>query len=505
MKKVLNNLEPIKVFEYFEEITSIPRGSGNCKNISKYLINFAIDHDFVYDIDGFDNITIFKKSQNYNSTNSKAVILQAHMDMVCNSLDSSYDMTINPPQIIVDKDRIHADNTTLGADDGIGMAMILAILDDDNISHPNLECIFTVDEEIGLIGATNYDASKLDFDAGEKKMLINLDSEEEGVFTIGCAGGADAIVTIPFERINYQGKLINFSINGLKGGHSGIDIYEGRINALFMMSCMISALNKVSNLDSKILSFNGGVAKNVIPSSAECIVATRNIDKAVITAKSFINFFKNEFKYNDNEINLDIKIVDASNLGVDIKPISLKSSKEIGDFLNFTPNGIYTIKQRENKDLEEELSDNKDYLVESSVNLGVIKTLEDKIMIEYGLRSSDKEKLDELIEIIDASAAQIGGSTEIKGRYKEWQPNFESGLLVKVMDAYKKLYSNGPKPEIEVTHAGLECGCFSDKISNIDAISFGPTISGAHTVNESLDIASVGRTYNLLKEILCLV
>ncbi len=503
-KHILENIEPTNVFYFFEEISRIPHGSGNTKEISDYLVDFAKNRNLEFYQDDFDNVIIYKSenisneniSNLNNNLNIEPIILQGHIDMVCEkSLKSSKNMELESIDLEIDGDFITAKETTLGADNGIAVAMILAILDDNNLNHPPIEAVFTSDEEIGLIGASNLDMSKL-----KGKSLINLDSEEEGFMVVSCAGGNRLDIEIPVDTLEYSKEdlsldygIIDISIEGLKGGHSGIEIDKGLANANKILGKLLKEFNE-NDVDFNLIDISGGNLDNAIPNSSFSTILIRDINKIKDIAKEFEIKVNEEFKGIEDkiEVNLDFKEFSKINISDDKFTVLLKDSTDkIIDFINTVPNGII------------KMSENIEGLVETSLNLGIMSLKMDRLNnfnVTMSIRSSlnaEKEKLNREIKSI---TKRFLGTVKIRGDYPGWEFKEDSPLQKLVCDVYENQYNKSMV--VEIIHAGLECGVFVNKIDNLDAISIGPTLLDVHSYNEKMSISSVFRTYNLLLAIL---
>jgi len=467
MKK-LGNLKPERVFYYFEEICSIPHGSGNTKKISDFCVNFAKEHNLEYAQDDMNNV-IIKKPATKGKEGSPTVIIQGHLDMVCEKEpEIDFDFEKQGLNIYVDGDYIKADGTTLGGDDGIAVAMALAVLEDKNISHPALEVLFTVDEETGMYGAKALDGSLL-----EGRTLINIDSEEEGIFTVSCAGGVRAEVTLPVEYETNTKECLKITVSGLIGGHSGVEIHKGRLNSNKVAAEFLNTLSDIN-----LVKINGGLKDNAIPVYTEVIVAT-NED---IREKA------EEFRLNtlcDTDKDLTITVEKCEKTA---KCITGESTQKAIGLLNALPNGII----KWSKDIED--------LVETSLNMGILTTENDKIIVSFALRSSVNNEKDKLVDALFKCANDFGASLLREGDYPAWEYKKDSVLRDTMCKVWEELYGN--EPEVIAIHAGLECGLLSEKLPGLDSVSIGPNMMDIHTPREKIDISSVWRTYNFLYELL---
>lgn len=464
--RVLENIEPKKVFEYFEDLCAVPHGSGNTKGISDYCVNFAETHGLSYTQDELNNVIIRKKaSKGYE--NSPTVILQGHLDMVCEKdKTSSHDFRKDGLSLLLDGDFVSANGTTLGGDDGIAVAMALSILSDTNALHPPLEALFTTDEETGMYGAAGLYVSKL-----QGRILINIDSENEGVLTAGCAGGARAHIKKPIF-FGESAKTRKIVISGLKGGHSGVEIHKNRHNANVLMA---ELLTKIPNF--RLAGICGGDKDNVIPNTCECLIFS-DCDLTEIT-EAFV-----KDKYNSADPNLKISVTDGDFLPL----MSEKDSRETANMICAFPNGV------------QKMSAQIPSLVQTSLNLGSVKIEDNDLICTFSVRSSVNSEKYELLRTLKSVADDFGARFGDSGHYPAWEYRENSRLRRVMIKTFEELY--GRKPEVDVIHAGLECGIFCDKIDGLDAVSFGPDLFDIHTPCERLSVSSVRRTYKFLCETL---
>ncbi|MBP3300876.1 MAG: aminoacyl-histidine dipeptidase [Clostridia bacterium] len=460
--------KPERVLYYFEQLCAIPHGSGNCGAVSAYCEQVAKDLGLAVRRDKWDNVVI-KKPASAGYENHPAVILQGHLDMVCEKdADCPIDFEKEGLDLFVDGDWIGAKGTTLGGDDGIAVAMALAILEDDTLPRPPLEAVFTTDEETGMFGAEGLDVTDL-----TGKILLNADSECEGVLTVSCAGGARVQITLPLTEEANRTPCKKILFKGLKGGHSGVEIDKGRINADILMG---EFLSKIPD-GFRIVSLFGGTKDNAIPAAAECVLAT-DADLSEF-AKSFEASHRP-----DSDGGLVIEIQNAASDTC----LSDESTRRVIGFLTTAPNGIQA------------MSKNIEGLVETSLNLGQLKADGENLTATFAVRSSvNRDKLI-LIERLEAICKQFGGIFNSHGYYPAWEYKEDSRLRETMVRVYEKQY--GKSPVVEAIHAGLECGFFCDKIPGLDAVSFGPDMRDIHTPRERLSISSTQRTYEYLCEIL---
>lgn len=472
---VLSNLEPVKVFKFFEEICSIPHGSGNVKKISDYLVDFAKERNLKYRQDEKYNVIIWKDgSKGYE--NSEPVILQGHIDMVAVKTDDcEKDLEKEGLDLEINGDLISAKGTSLGGDNGVAVAYSMAILDDDLIVHPPIEAIFTVDEEIGMLGANFIDVSDL-----KGRLFMNMDSEDEGVFTISCAGGATATCNIPYKTDPVNAPVIEIRIDGLLGGHSGVEINKGRVNANCAMGRIL--LNVFQSVGMRIVTINGGEKDNAIAkfSEAALVVLPENVEKAKHIISETFNEIKEEYSTVEKNINIAINVIEPELVEAFSDAATLAT---IITLVN-TPYGI----QRMNPDIEG--------MVQTSLNLGILRTEIDKVILSFCVRSSSDTEKKYLIDKLGSLTEIFGGNVQITGIYPGWEYKADSKLREVMVQEYKGLY--GKEPVVEGIHAGLECGIFAAKLPGLDAVSFGPQMANVHTTNEVLSISSTKRTWELV-------
>jgi dipeptidase D len=481
MAEVLNNLQPVEVFKYFEKLSQIPRGSGNEKEVSDYLVSFAKEHNLEYVQDSALNVVIRKKATK-GYENSPAVVLQGHMDMVCEkNADVDHDFSKDPLKLRIVEDRIYATGTTLGADNGIAVAMGLAILASDEYEHPPLELLITTSEETGMDGALALDPKNV-----KGRTLINIDSEEEGTILVSCAGGVTAKVTIPVSLESVNENLVPYliKIRGLKGGHSGMEIDKERGNSNKLMGRVLMSI--LSEIDIRLSTLNGGSKHNAIPREADALILVRPDDGSLVEkkVKECEEMFKNELRVADSDVRVDFEVVN----NLPSQMLSKESTNNVVNYLYLIINGVTSMSM----DIKG--------LVESSLNLGVVTTHTDSIEFISSIRSSVRSLKNELYNRLCATAKICGGSVISESSYPEWAYNPNSKIRTIFENEFEKLY--GKKPIITAIHAGLECGLFAEKFGDLDAISFGPNLYDVHTPNESMSISSVQRTWKFLLEVL---
>lgn len=473
---VLSALEPQEVFGWFEKLCAIPHGSGHTEAISNYLVQFARERSLRYRQDKLGNVIIWKKAfPGYEQ--APTVILQGHMDMVCEkTADCTKDMAAEGLDLAIDSDTVYAKGTTLGGDDGIAVAMMLAVLDSQDLPHPAIETVITVDEEVGMTGAAGIDLSDL-----QGRMLINIDSEVEGVFTAGCAGGGTATVLIPVKREGFAGEGMELTVSGLAGGHSGIEIHKGRANADVLLGRVLDAVQKECAM--RLVSIEGGLKDNAIPVAATGIAVVDDAAKAIAVCRSMEKTLRKEYAVSDSNLRIAAKQVAFSRL-----PMDKASTEKSVCFLLCAPNGVQAMSQ----DVEG--------LVQTSLNLGILTTSENTVTASYCVRSSMDSQKQMLFARLEALARQLGGSMTTAGVYPAWQYRHTSPLRERMTEIFAQQY--GHTPVVEIIHAGVECGLLAQKIGDLDCVSIGPDLTEIHTPRERMHIASVERTWCLLKKTL---
>lgn len=473
---VLNGYEPAKVLGFFEEICQIPHGSGNTKQLSDWLVDFAKARNLEHYQDELNNVIIIKEaSAGYEG--SEPVILQGHIDMVCNQEEScTKDMATEGLDLAVDGDLLYAEGTTLGGDDGIAAAFMLAMLDDDSLAHPRVEAVFTTEEETGLYGAEAIDVSPL-----KGKRFINIDSEDEGIVTVGCAGGVTGIGSVPFGREAFDGQAFEVKIFGLRGGHSGTDIIFGQENAAKVLGRLLYELQEETG--ARIVSLEGGVADNVIPTSASAliVVPSASAAKAHEVFDACKATFAHEFKV-DPDFDMTLSEADC-----DLDPMDADSCQKVLAYLIGTPNGI------------EKMTHGIDKLPQTSLSLGVLRTLDDAVEYVFCIRSAVDSECEMLARRLECQIKPLGGTLRREGPYPGWEYQADSPLRDLICEVYKE--QTGKDMIVEAIHAGLECGYFSGKMPGLDCVSIGPDVNDVHTPNETLSISSTQRTWELVKEV----
>ena len=460
----LQHLSPTRVFHFFEELCGIPHGSGNTAAASAWCENFAKERGLWCHRDALGSI-IIKKPASAGYESHPPVILQAHLDMVCEKVEGCpIDFAKDGLDLAIDGEWLFARGTTLGADDGIGVAMALAVLEDTTLCHPPLEVLLTVDEETGMYGAEGLDGSLLD-----GRRLINLDTGEEGVFTAGCAGGARVDVTLTVEYEHNALPCYAVAVDGLQGGHSGVEIHQGRTNASIVLGQFLATLPQAH-----IVRIDGGCKGNVIPSEASCIVACDTDITAAATAFAAAH-------RTDGDPNLRFTVTPAD---VAAQRMTAAATNRVTAFLSTVPNGVVAM----SRDMEG--------LVETSLNLGVLSTTEAGVYAHISVRSSVESEKMALLARLEAFAALFDAVYAAGAHYPGWAFDPNSALRQVLCDTWTQ-HSDKPVQVVAV-HAGLECGLFCEKLPGLDAVSMGPDMQEIHTHRERLRIPSVGRVYDFL-------
>lgn len=488
---ILSDLEPAQVFQYFEEICNIPHGSGNTKAISDYCVKFARKQGLRYQQDDVGNVIIWKKgSSGYEE--SAPVMLQGHMDMVCEKeTDCEIDFAREGLTLQLKDGVISAKGTTLGGDDGIAVAYALAILASDTIMHPPLEVVLTVDEEIGMLGAAALDASPL-----QSRIMLNLDSEEEGYLLVSCAGGVTSTAHLPIHRESVSGQKITLTVSGLQGGHSGVEIDKGRGNACQLLGRALYQLQ--DDFVFQLCSVQGGLKDNAIPREAtaelvlmgwqgrnpsdaerQLLVEFQNqVDKLMET-------YQEEYQLTDPSVRLLVQCGDNIRQN-DV--IDRKGTDGVITMLYCLPGGI------------QKMSFAMEGLVQTSLNLGILKTGTAEVTASFSVRSSVETEKEALVAKIRCLMTSLGGSVTNQGEYPAWEYRRNSPLRDLMVEVFREQY--GRKPVVQALHAGVECGLFAGKLPGLDCVSFGPDMQDIHTPKETMNVESVKRTWFYTLEIL---
>lgn len=475
-----NELKPECVFRYFEEVCQVPRPSKKEEKIRAYLVNFAEQHGLSYKVDEAGNI-IITKAATPGMENRKTVVLQSHMDMVCEkNNDTEHNFDTDPIQTYVDGEWLRAKGTTLGADNGIGVATELAVLAADDIQHGPIECLFTVDEETGLTGAF---ALKEGFMNGD--ILINLDSEDEGELFIGCAGGAGTKAEFPCPMVEAPEGFFFFrvAVKGLTGGHSGDDINKGRANANKLLNRYLMQLS--NRYDLRLCFIDGGNLHNAIPreASAVCAVPMKDKESVRVDLNVFLADVENEYAVTEPNLTMELESEIAQ-----LQVMETEAMKRFLHAIYAVHNGVYAMSQ----DIEG--------LVETSSNLASIKQRDGKLLVVTSQRSSIHSSREDMSQMV-RSAFELGGATTETGDgYPGWKPNRASEILNVAVESYKRLF--GVEPKVKAIHAGLECGLFLEKYPSLDMVSFGPTLRGVHSPDERMLIPTVHKFWIHLLDVL---
>lgn len=477
---VLDHLGCDKVFTYFEAVCDIPHGSFHEKELSDYIVAFAKERGLYCRQDARHNV-IIKKPGTAGYEKSPALIIQGHIDMVCEkNADTEHDFLTEPLKLYIDGDDIKARGTTLGADNGIAVAYMLALLDAENMEHPPLECVFTVEEEIGMGGATDLDAFDL-----EGKRFLNMDTEEEGYLMVSCCGGRRMRMYLPVERkvASAEKKTFTVRIRGLKGGHSGADIHLQRASANVLMGRLLLELREKIGYD--LVQVNGGNMDNAICREAEailCIDPARE-GEAKERLADLQDIFWAEYKDRESDILLTMEETEAA-----VEVLTGEVRDNIIALLQLLPYGVQT------------MDTNMEGLVESSSNIGILRTEEDHIFIDNAVRGSVESRKEAICKKIEVLGELCGAKVVGVNDYPGWQYNPDSELLKIFKEAWTEKF--GKEPKVVAIHAGLECGLFAKKIPGLDLISLGPDMHDVHTPDERLSISSTIRVWEYLKYVL---
>ncbi len=472
----LAGLEPASVFHYFEEICSIPHGSRNTKQISDYLVRFAAEHGIRCVQDELNNVVMFQEGT-CGMEDHAPVILQGHMDMVCEKdADCPIDMETEGLDITHDGKCVYAKGTTLGGDNGIAVAYAMALLADKSIPHPPLEIIITVDEEIGMEGAAGVDLTEL-----KGRTMINLDSEDEGIFTVSCAGGARGTIHLPVQRRVVYGPCVRLTVDGLQGGHSGVEIHKNRANANKVMGEFLGRVQQLMPLC--ITSLSGGAKDNAIPRS--CTVTLVALGMNIERINGIADALQAEIREKYDEPEAIVRGDDVDAMGGNA--LTTECTAKVIALLNAAPNGV----QAWSADIPG--------LVQTSLNLGVAR-LEEELSLTFAVRSSVNREKAELLQKLRELAEFNDGSYSQMGEYPAWEYRKDSRLRDVMVRKFADMF--GREPEVVAIHAGLECGLLSEKLPGLDCVSIGPDMHDIHTSREKLEIDSTRRTWEYLLEVL---
>lgn len=474
----ITGYQPERLFHFFEDISAIPRGSSNEKAVSDYLVAFAKERGLWYHQDALHNV-IIKKPASAGAEDKPAVMLQGHLDMVCEKLAGvDHDFEKDGIDLIVKDGVLTANGTTLGGDNGAAVALMLAVLDDDALAHPALECVFTTQEETGLTGAAGLDKSLI-----SARTMINLDSEEEGIATVSCAGGMRFTMTRPITRHTASGKLLTIDVSGLLGGHSGTDINKERQNGIILLARLINRV--LHETGAQLASFAGGSKDNAIPREvcAVLVCSDADIEKAQLIAEAMAADFAAELVPFEPDFKCTISAQDGA-----AEVLSEADAKAFISAICLAPNGV---RRRNLK---------QDGFVVTSLNLGVARMDDTTASLVFAPRSSVASLQNYTTDCLYLLAETFGFDCDIAGAYPGWSFAEESPIRDTFIASYRELFDADLK--IEAIHAGLECGLFSDALPGLDAIAVGPTIRGCHTPDEYLPLDSFERFYSLLTDVL---
>ncbi|MBT3243710.1 MAG: aminoacyl-histidine dipeptidase [Bacteroidetes bacterium] len=477
---LFNNIEPQAIWNYFEDILRIPRPSDSEQKIRQYLLDFASKHNLDCKVDDTGNVLI-SKAPTAGREQSSGVILQSHMDMVCEkNKDCEIDFMNDPISAYIDGNWVKAKGTTLGADDGIGIAAQLAVLSSSDISHGPIECLFTVAEETGLSGAFGLKDGFL-----TNKILLNLDSEDEGEIFIGCSGGIDTTAWFDYQNdlLPDDYSSVELRVSGLKGGHSGDEIHKGLGNSIKILNRFL--WDQADELELRISHFEGGNLRNAIPREAACIVTlpAENEKTLIERFEAFEKITRNELPHTEPDLALS-----HTKTSLPAEVIDIDTQSNMLNALYACPHGVLAWSQ------------SMDNMVETSTNLAALKFVDGRIKVTTSQRSSLESAKNNMASMVESAFLLAGAETKRSGRYPGWNPNPNSALVRLSEKVYEDIFGN--KPIVRAIHAGLECGLFLEKYPDLDMISFGPTIRGAHSPDERLDIDSTQKFWKYLIELL---
>ncbi|MBQ8213209.1 MAG: aminoacyl-histidine dipeptidase [Clostridia bacterium] len=476
MKTVINGRKPASLFRFFEEISAIPRQSFHEEKIADYLVEFAKSRGLEYHRDEANNVFI-KKPATAGKETLPAVLLQGHTDMVCEkNADVEHDFLTDPLRLYLDGKLLRAKGTTLGADDGIAVAMMLAVLDGEVASHPAIECLFTSAEETGMDGANRFDYSRI-----SARRMVNLDCGALGAIVAGCAGGFRTDLELACKTRSFAGQALRVSVSGLMGGHSGGNINSGRANANKLMGRLLAAL--IKNQKVCLLSLEGGSKTNVIPRECEAVLAVSDKDAAIDCLTACAAEIADELSDEDKEFRVTCEAVEPAAVMFDEE-----STEKLITVLTCAQNGVLA------------MSNQIEGLVEFSRNLGVIRTEGDKVIFFFSTRSSVEGQLEAAMHELDLFAKLLGASAKHHNRYPGWRYVKSSGIRDAYLQAYHDL--TGKAARVDAVHAGLECGIISSKLPDMDIISIGPDMFDIHSPDEALDLDSVEAFWKTLERLI---
>ncbi len=479
MKYILEDQEPKLVWHYFEEICAIPHGSYHTDEISNYLVDFAKSHDLKYNQDELGNVVIYKPATPGHEA-AAPLVLQGHMDMVLEkNSDVDIDMEKEGLTLHTEGEYLMAGGTTLGGDDGIAVAMMLAACADDTLVHPALECVITVNEETGMEGANGLDGSLI-----TGRRMLNIDSEAEGILTVGCAGGAEMEFTFPVEKSKKEGRILHLEITGLQGGHSGVEINQGRGNADILMGRLLERIARKAEI--RLINIEGGTKDNAIvrESFADVLVSFDADEQAILRQiEKFGKQITKEYEIADPGVKVDY---DWKSSDEQVQVLSKKDTKKIIFFLMVVPNGMLeTVAGQGN-------------MPQTSLNLGILRTEEEAVKAIFLCRSSINSQKKYLVRRLETVAELFDAKVECNSEYPAWEFKPESDFRSLLENIYEKM--NGKKPVLDITHGGLECGLLADKVKGLDCVSVGPDMIGIHTPGEKLSMPSTKRTWEFVVE-----
>ena len=475
----VRDMEPRCVTGFFADISSVPRGSGNTKAVSDFCAAFARARGLEYRQDELNNIIIIKPASK-GREGVPALIVQGHLDMVCErDLSSAHDFKTEGLELDCDENYIFARGTTLGGDDGIAVAVALALLDDNSLEHPRLEVVLTVDEETGMGGASGLDVSPL-----RGRRMLNLDSEQEGLFVAGCAGGVRATCVLPARREPLAAQPVTLTIGGLQGGHSGQEIDKCRGNANMLLGRALLAISERAPL--RLVSLSGGAADTAIAAEARAVIAVgpERTDAALAAVRELEDVIKSELSTADPGVFLRAEAGESAML----EAVCAADNGAVIDALTLVPNGVQS------------MSADIPGLVQTSLNLGTLRLDRETLRAGFCVRSSVDSEKAALLKKLERLCARLGGELELYGDYPAWEYKKNSPLCGLMRRVYREQY--GAEPQVMAFHAGLECGIFAKKLPGLDCVSAGPTILDIHTPRERMDIGSVQRLWAFVLEVL---
>lgn len=471
----IKEIEPQNVFSWFYELNQIPRCSGEEKQVSDFLVNFARERGLEVYQDEIFNV-IIKKPGTKGYDNLSPIIIQGHMDMVCvKGKDSNHDFKKDPIEMIVEGDLLRANDTTLGADDGIAVAFALAILDSDDLKHPPLEILITTNEETGMDGVHALEDTHL-----QGKTLLNIDSEEEGIFLVSCAGGGTISTKFDVVTQDIASDGLEIKISGLKGGHSGMEIVKQRANAIKLMARILDTCRRSSSLT--LSKFSGGTKHNAIPNGSSATFVSEGLENLKVIINDFSKKLKEEYRVEDPALTIDISDVKVE------KIYTHELSENLIDYMMMCPDGV----QYMSRDIEG--------LVQTSLNNAIIEEKEGAIKVITSVRSASSSSLREILNVLKIVAKRSGAHVEEQGNYPAWQYDENSKIRDKALEVYKGLFNKDA--EVSAIHAGLECGLLKEILPDTDMISFGPNLFDVHTEKEHISISSTERVYKFLVALL---